>query len=67
MGRQHSTPGHKLAGDLRKAGIPAKASKCGTVLTLPTLGGEDAAALRMIHPAVQKFTLRTRLVSQPKP
>lgn len=52
---------HQIARDLRKAGIEAKASSCGKVLTFLNLGVEDVAALRLLHPVLQKFTLHTGL------
>jgi len=56
-----------IACDLRKSGIPARVSpKNSAVLILPTLGGEGVAALRLLHPALQKVTIRTSLYPKKK-
>lgn len=60
------TPAGRCARELRKAGIPAKASKCGAILSFPTLGPDEILALRMLNPAVQKLTLKCGLSSTPK-
>lgn len=49
--------------DLRAAGIPVTVSNRdgAALLQFPTLGGEDVAALRMLHPILQNVRIRTTL------
>lgn len=52
--------------DLRRVGIPARASrKDGAVLFLPTLGPDAVIALRLLHPALQKLRIQTGLQGPP--